>query len=174
MQSPQGLSFGAGNMSRQSFSIVIGVHPTIPESWLPKPFEERLTTHPHRRSIPARRSSDGGCCPFRTLLHAACAPDLTQSPSLLRRIPCQRESLPQYGSFGTRVLMVIVSRRVPLPFLAPPLAPSVFFVIPPNPIQAGDSPSFLSATAPAGGFLHCLSRIGKGAINGRGARQKSH
>jgi len=70
--------------------------------------------------------------------------------------------------------MVIVSHRVPFPFLAPPLAPSVFFVIPPNPIQAGDSPSFLSATAPAGGFLHCLSRIGKGAINGRGARQKSH
>lgn len=66
--------------------------------------------------------------------------------------------------------MVIVSRRTLPPFLAPPLAPSVFSVLAPNPIQAGETLSFLSASAPTGGFLHCLSLIGKGAR----ARQKSH
>jgi hypothetical protein len=40
-------------MSRQSCSIVIEVHLTIPVSSLPKPIEERLTTHHHRRSMPA-------------------------------------------------------------------------------------------------------------------------
>ena len=70
--------------------------------------------------------------------------------------------------------MVNVSRRVLLPFLAPPLAPSVFSVLAPNPIQAGETPYFLSATAPTGGFLHGVSRIGKRAINGRRPRQKSH
>jgi len=44
--------------------------------------------------------------------------------------------------------MVIVSRRVFLPFLAPPLAPSVFAVLAPNPIQACDTLSFVSAAAP--------------------------
>lgn len=57
--------------------------------------------------------------------------------------------------------MVIVSRRVLLPFLAPPLAPSVFSVLTPNPIQACDTPSFLSATAPTGGFLQGVFRSGK-------------
>ena len=43
--------------------------------------------------------------------------------------------------------MVTVSRRVLLPFLAPILVPAVFSVLAPNPIQAGESPSFLLATA---------------------------
>ena len=38
-------------MSRQSCTIVIEMHPAIPESWLPKPIEERLTKPPYRRSI---------------------------------------------------------------------------------------------------------------------------
>ena len=43
--------------------------------------------------------------------------------------------------------MVTVSRRVLLPFLAPILVPPVFFVLAPIPIQAGETPSFLMATA---------------------------
>jgi hypothetical protein len=43
--------------------------------------------------------------------------------------------------------MVTVSRRVLLPFLAPILVPVVFSVLAPNPIQAGQTPSFLPATA---------------------------
>ena len=43
--------------------------------------------------------------------------------------------------------MVTVSRRVLLPLLAPTLVPVVFSVFAPNPIQAGDAPSFLLATA---------------------------
>jgi len=43
--------------------------------------------------------------------------------------------------------MVTVSRRVLLPFLAPILVPPVFFVLAPIPIQAGETPSFLLATA---------------------------
>ena len=43
--------------------------------------------------------------------------------------------------------MVIVSRRVPLPFLALPLAPSGFSAIASNPIQAGETLYFLSPTA---------------------------
>ena len=42
--------------------------------------------------------------------------------------------------------MVTVRRRVLLPFLAPILVPSVFSVLAPNPIQAGETPSFLLAT----------------------------
>jgi hypothetical protein len=43
--------------------------------------------------------------------------------------------------------MVTVSRRVLLPLLALILAPPVFSVLTPNPIQAGEAPSFLLATA---------------------------
>ena len=43
--------------------------------------------------------------------------------------------------------MVTVSRRVLLPFLAPILVPVVFSVLAPNPIQAGQTPSFLLTTA---------------------------
>ena len=43
--------------------------------------------------------------------------------------------------------MVTVSRRVLLPFLALILVPAVFSVLAPNPIQAGETPSFLLATA---------------------------
>lgn len=43
--------------------------------------------------------------------------------------------------------MVIVSRQMLLPFLAPILVPAVFSVLAPNPIQAGETPSFLLATA---------------------------
>ena len=43
--------------------------------------------------------------------------------------------------------MVTVSRRVLLPFLAPILVPTVCCVLAPNPIQAGETPSFLMATA---------------------------
>jgi hypothetical protein len=43
--------------------------------------------------------------------------------------------------------MVSVSRRVLLPFLAPILVPVVFYVLAPNPAQAGETPSFLLATA---------------------------
>ena len=43
--------------------------------------------------------------------------------------------------------MVTVSRRVLLPFLAPILVPVVFSVLAPNPIQAGQTPSFLLAIA---------------------------
>ena len=70
--------------------------------------------------------------------------------------------------------MVIVSRRVFLPFLAPPLAPSVFAVLAPNPIQACDTLSFVSAAAPPTEFLHGLSRIGTRVINRRRPRQQSH
>jgi hypothetical protein len=70
--------------------------------------------------------------------------------------------------------MVIVSRRVPFPFLAPPLAPSGFSAIASNPIQDGETPYFLSATAPTGEFLHDVSRIVKSAINGWRPRQTSH
>jgi hypothetical protein len=42
--------------------------------------------------------------------------------------------------------MVTVSRRVLLPFLALILVPAVFSVLAPNPIQAGETPSFLLAT----------------------------
>ena len=38
-------------MSQESFPLIIGVHSTIHESWLPKPIEGRLTTHSHGRSI---------------------------------------------------------------------------------------------------------------------------
>ena len=68
--------------------------------------------------------------------------------------------------------MVIVGRRVLLPFLAPPLR--LLSSLLSHRIPFRETASFLSATAPTGGFLHCLSRIGKGAINGRMARQKSH
>ena len=70
--------------------------------------------------------------------------------------------------------MVILSRRALCPFLAPPLGYSVFSAVPPNHIQASETPSFLLATAPTGGSLCCVSRIGKRTINGRGARQTSH
>ena len=43
--------------------------------------------------------------------------------------------------------MATVSRRVLLPFLALILVPPVFSVLAPNPIQAGETPSFLLATA---------------------------
>ena len=43
--------------------------------------------------------------------------------------------------------MVTVNRRVLLPFLAPILVPTVFSVLAPNPTQAGETPSFLLATA---------------------------
>ena len=43
--------------------------------------------------------------------------------------------------------MVTVSRRVLLPLLALILVPDVFFVLAPNLIQAGETPSFLLATA---------------------------
>jgi hypothetical protein len=43
--------------------------------------------------------------------------------------------------------MVTVSRRVLLPLLALMLVPTVFSVLAPNPIQAGETPSFLLATA---------------------------
>jgi hypothetical protein len=43
--------------------------------------------------------------------------------------------------------MVTVSRHVLLPFLAPILVPAVFSVLAPNPLQAGETPSFLLATA---------------------------
>ena len=43
--------------------------------------------------------------------------------------------------------MVTVGRRVLLPFLAPILVPAVFSVLAPNPIQAGETLSFLPATA---------------------------
>ncbi len=39
--------------------------------------------------------------------------------------------------------MVTVSRRVLLPLLALIVAPAVCFVLAPNPIQAGETPSFL-------------------------------
>jgi hypothetical protein len=42
--------------------------------------------------------------------------------------------------------MVTVRRRVPLSLLAPILVPPVFSVLEPNPIQAGETPSFLLAT----------------------------
>jgi hypothetical protein len=42
--------------------------------------------------------------------------------------------------------MVTVSRRALLPFLALIRVPPVFFVLAPNPIQAGKTPSFLPAT----------------------------
>lgn len=45
--------------------------------------------------------------------------------------------------------MLTVSRRVLLPFLALILVPAVFFVLAPNPIQAGETPSFLLATVAA-------------------------
>jgi hypothetical protein len=70
--------------------------------------------------------------------------------------------------------MVTVSRGVLLLFLAPPLAPPVFSVLAPNPIQAGETPSFLSATAvPTGEVRHGLSRIGKRAVNQRRPRRRS-
>jgi hypothetical protein len=43
--------------------------------------------------------------------------------------------------------MVTVSRRILLSFLAAILVPAVFSVLAPNPIQAGEAPSFLVATA---------------------------
>ncbi|HEV8326112.1 MAG TPA: hypothetical protein VGQ08_01405 [Nitrospiraceae bacterium] len=43
--------------------------------------------------------------------------------------------------------MVTVSRRVLFSLLAPILVPSVFSVFAPNPIQAGETPSFLLTTA---------------------------
>jgi len=43
--------------------------------------------------------------------------------------------------------MVTVSRRVLLPLLALILAPAVFSVLAPNPIQAGETRAFLLATA---------------------------
>lgn len=43
--------------------------------------------------------------------------------------------------------MVTVSRHVLLPLLALILVPAVFSVLAPNPIQAGETPSFLLATA---------------------------
>ena len=43
--------------------------------------------------------------------------------------------------------MVTVGRRVLLPSLAPNLVPAVFSVLATNPIQAGEIPSFLLATA---------------------------
>jgi hypothetical protein len=43
--------------------------------------------------------------------------------------------------------MVTVSRRVLLPLLALILVPAVFSMLAPNPLQAGETPSFLLATA---------------------------
>ena len=43
--------------------------------------------------------------------------------------------------------MVIVSRQMLLPFLAPILVPAVFSLLAPKPIQAGETPSFLLASA---------------------------
>ena len=43
--------------------------------------------------------------------------------------------------------MVTVSRRVLLPFLTPILVPTVCFVFGPLPVQAGETPSFLLASA---------------------------
>jgi hypothetical protein len=44
--------------------------------------------------------------------------------------------------------MVTVSRRAFLPLLTLILVPAVFFVLAPNPIQAGETPSFLLSAAP--------------------------
>jgi hypothetical protein len=43
--------------------------------------------------------------------------------------------------------MVTVSRHVLLPLLAPILVPALFSMLAPNPVQAGETPSFLLATA---------------------------
>ena len=43
--------------------------------------------------------------------------------------------------------MVTVSRQVLLPFLALVLVPLVFSVLAPNPLQAGETPTFLLASA---------------------------
>lgn len=43
--------------------------------------------------------------------------------------------------------MVTVSRRDLLPLLAPIRAPSAFFILAPNPIQTGETPSFLLTIA---------------------------
>jgi hypothetical protein len=45
--------------------------------------------------------------------------------------------------------MVTVSRRDLLPLLAPILGPTAISMLAPNPIQAGETQSFLPATAPA-------------------------
>jgi hypothetical protein len=44
--------------------------------------------------------------------------------------------------------MVTVNRRLLLPFLAPILVPLVCSVLASNPVQAGETPSFLLGTAP--------------------------
>ena len=48
-----------------------------------------------------------------------------------------------------RVLVMTVCRRAFFPLLAPTLVPAVFSVLAPNPIRAGETPSFLVTTAPA-------------------------
>jgi len=101
---------------------------SIPATWLPSRIEGRLTKPLYRRSMSDRRSSDGGCCHFRTLCLVFRAPDLAQSLSLLRRIHCQRTSFRECGSFGTRVLMGTLSDRISLPSLAPFPAPPIFSV----------------------------------------------
>jgi hypothetical protein len=63
--------------------------------------------------------------------------------------------------------MVTVSRRSLLPPLAPILGQTAFSMLAPNPIQAGETQSFLLALAPAkhhspratwlGGLDHCLT-----------------
>jgi hypothetical protein len=112
----------------------------IPATWLPKTIEEPLTEPCHRRSILRRRSSDGGCCLFRTPLPVIPRAGTRTAPSLLRRI-FSESFIVRTRTFQNRVLMVTVNRRGFFPFLAPILVPTVCPVLAPNPIRADRTPS---------------------------------
>ena len=114
---------------------------------LSEPIEKLLTGPLHRRSIIADVPVTVAAVSSARYYLSSRAQELTQSPSLLRRTLSRNAPLLGYGSFGTGVLMMTVRSRVLLPFLAPILVPTVCCVLAPNPIQAGENPSFLLATA---------------------------
>lgn len=124
------------------------VRHAIPAIWLSEPIERPLTESLHRRSITPRRSSDGGCCLFRTLLLVIPRDGTRTVPLTPTPDSFQRASSFGLGRFETRVLMATVNRRTLFPFLMPIPAPPVSLVFAPHPIRTSETPFSLPTPTP--------------------------
>lgn len=124
------------------------VRHAIPAIWLSKPIERLLTEPLRRRSITPRRSSDGGCCLFRTLLPVIPRAGTRTAPFTPTPDSFQSASSFGLGPFETRVLMAMVGRRTLFPFLMPIPAPPASPVLAPHPIRTSETPFSLSTPTP--------------------------
>jgi hypothetical protein len=131
----------------------------LPSTWLYKPTDGPLTEPLHRRSIapdvPVTVAADSSARYYSS----SRAPELAQPPSLLRRILCRRTSPLGRGPFGTRVLMVTVSRQMLLPFLASILVPTACPALTSTPVPTSETRPVAIHHARRG-IRHRLSRSG--------------